>query len=177
MGDSILDIQTFEQLYRRHFTRLYYFAYDFTGDTEASKDIVSEAFTKLWNRRTSVMKEDADGRQAEKLEGLLFITVRNDCLKHVRKKKYDARYVAYCLASMKEEDDSALTGIDEHLDEIYEELSNMPPRTRFVVEECCLNNRSYKEVAEILQISTNGVKKHIVKAFALLRKHFHVEKK
>ena len=169
MGESFFDIKAFEELYRRHYTRLYCFAYDFVGDIETSKDIVSEAFTRLWKQR--------DTLRMEKIEGLLFITVRNDCIKYLSKKKSSDKYMAYCLASMKEEDEHSFSSIDERIEEMQRVLEQLPARTRFVVEECCYNERTYKEVAEILQISTSGVKKHIVKAFAQFRNHFNVKNK
>lgn len=169
MKEKQFDIDAFERLYREQYTRLYYFAYDFVGDIEVGKDIVSEAFTKLWKGRESL--------NTDKVEGFLFMTVRNDCIKYLRRKKTDEKYLAYCLASMKEEDESTLSDIDDRMAEIQTVLKKMPARTRFVVEECCYNDRSYKEVAEILQITTHGVKKHIVKGFAQLREHFNVKKK
>ena len=48
-------------------------------------------------------------------------------------------------------------------------METLPPKTRHVLEECYFNNKKYKEVADSLEVSTNAVKKHIVKALGLLR--------
>lgn len=53
----------------------------------------------------------------------------------------------------------------------------MPERTRQVLEMCCYENMTYKEVAETMSMSSSTVKKHITTAYAMLREHFKVKKK
>lgn len=87
----MIDSHDFETVFRAHYTRLYYFAYDFTGEAEASRDIVSEAFSRLWEARLRV--------EPGSVESLLFITVRNLCANMLRKRKTSSRYVRYVRAS------------------------------------------------------------------------------
>ena len=37
-------------IWRENFSRLYHVAYDFLQDEEASRDVVSEVFTKAWQK-------------------------------------------------------------------------------------------------------------------------------
>lgn len=48
-------------------------------------------------------------------------------------------------------------------------METLSPRTRFVLQKCYIEHFTYKEVAQMLGISTNGVKKHIVKGMSILR--------
>lgn len=164
-----MTIHDFEFVFRAHYTRLYYVACDFVGDKEASKDIVAEAFTKVWERRDEV--------SADKLEGLLFVTVRNLCANHLRRLKSARRYMQYVAASESFDDESSLKEMETRIAEIQHVLESLPERTRHVVEECSLNGKSYKEVAEEMNISTSSVKKHVVTAYSKLRQHFKVKKK
>lgn len=66
--------------------------------------------------------------------------------------------------------------MDDRITEIGKVIDAMPSKTRFVIEQCYLEQHTYKEVAEMLDITTDGVKKHVVKAFSLLRNHFHIKK-
>ena len=50
-------------------------------------------------------------------------------------------------------------------------------KTKFVVDQCYLEGRKYVEVAEMMSISREGVRKHITKALNILRSAFNVEKK
>ena len=86
------------------------------------------------------------------------------------------KYIEYCKAAFSEEDDNYWQTMEERINEISNVIDEMPCKTRFVIEQCYLEHHSYKEVAEMLDISTNGVKKHIMKALSLLRNHFDIKK-
>lgn len=59
--------------------------------------------------------------------------------------------------------------IEERMRVVREYIDQLPPKTKLVLEECYFNKKKYKEVASALDVSTNAVKKHIVKALSLLR--------
>ena len=160
-------ITRFEQLYKSNYERMYYIAYDFVGDSEDARDVVSDVFTKVWNTRQTI--------DLEKIDGLLFVMVRNGCMDMLRKRQRNERYINACLASMDEEAESTMQEIEERTRQVQKELDELPPRTRFVIEECCCNDRTYKEVAEILQITTSGVKQHIVKGYKQLRERLRLK--
>ncbi len=163
-----ISIKDFERVYKKTYHNLYCFSYSFVGDTEASKDIVADSFTILWTRRNEI---DIKG-----MESLLYTVVRNQCLKYLRQQKTNSKYVLFAEASLKEEDDNYLNDIEERIAEMLEVVQKLPTRTRFILEECYYNDRTYKEVADIIGISTSAVKKHIMNAYAALRKHFNVHK-
>ena len=66
---------------------------------------------------------------------------------------------------------------DERLKKIEKIINDMPDKTKFVVDQCYLEGRKYVEVAEMMSISREGVRKHITKALNILRSAFNVEKK
>lgn len=66
---------------------------------------------------------------------------------------------------IEEEDDT-----EERLSAIRSALDDLSPRTRLVLQECYMQKKKYKEVAEELDISINAVKQHIVKALQSIRK-------
>ena len=166
-GESITK-QDFERLFREYYSRLYYFAYDFTEDIEASKDIVSEVFTAVWNNKEHI--------ETDKVVGYLFVSVRNQSLNYVKRNRLTADYIDFCQMVANEEGDEGLELIDERIAELAREIEKLPPRTRYILEECYFRHKKYKEVADVLEISTDGIKKHIVKAFSRLRTHFKVKK-
>ena len=49
--------------------------------------------------------------------------------------------------------------------------------TKTILKECYYENKKYQEVADEFGISTNGVKKHIMKALRLIREEFGIKKK
>ena len=66
---------------------------------------------------------------------------------------------------------------DERLAQLSRAMEKLPDKTRFVLQQCYLEEHTYREVAEMLDITTDGVKKHVVKAFSVLREFFNVKKK
>lgn len=166
---EVVSISAFEQIYKEYYSRLYHYAYDFIEDTGASEDIVSDVFSHLWREHGSL--------QVDTLSSYLFVSVRNRCLNYLRKQKGKSVYEAYCRASFSEEDDDYWRIMEDRISDVRKEIDKMPPKTRFVLEQCYLEEHTYREVGEMMGITADGVKKHIVKAFSLLRDHFNVKKK
>jgi|WetSurMetagenome_2_1015567.scaffolds.fasta_scaffold19162_3 RNA polymerase sigma-70 factor (family 1) len=168
MSDAIITTQDFEKLFREYYSRLYYFAYDFVEDIEVSKDIVSEIFTIVWNNRGAI--------DQEKVVGYLFVSVRNKCLNYIKQKhKYD-EYVDFYQQVIDEEGDNDWETLENRISEMTQVIDKMTSRTRYILEECYFRHKKYKEVADDLGITTDGIKKHITKALSLLREHFNVNK-
>ena len=62
---------------------------------------------------------------------------------------------------------------DERLTDIKNVIKTLSPKTQLVFQECYINKRKYKEVAEELDITADGVKKHIIKALKTIREEIH----
>ncbi len=167
MEGKIITKEDFEKLFHEYYSRLYYFAYDFTEDIEVSKDIVSDVFASVWNGRDKIT---IDG-----VVGYMFVSVRNKSLNYVKQQRKNDDYVDFCMHVVEEENENPEL-IDERIAEMTVEIEKMSARTKFILEECYFHHKKYKEVAELLEISPSGVKKHIVKAFSILRNHFNVNK-
>ncbi|MCD7941347.1 MAG: hypothetical protein LUH50_15560 [Bacteroides intestinalis] len=113
--------------------------------------------------------------ERDKIVGYLFISVRNQSLNYLRKQKNKEEYLEFCMQTIEEEGDEYWKTMDSRINEMTQEINKMSPRTRYILEECYYHNKKYKEVSDVLEISINGIKKHIVKAFAMLRAHFNVK--
>ena len=66
---------------------------------------------------------------------------------------------------------------DSRLDTIYKVLEEMPPRTRFIMEQCYFEDKKYVEVAEILGLSRDGIRAQVMKGLEMLRNVFSVKYK
>lgn len=165
---GIASISQFEVVYKQYYIRLCRYAWSFVDDMDAAKDVVSEVFLKFWNERESI-NLDTVGQY-------LYKAVRNQSLNWLRKEQGMQKYFEYCKAAETFEADMYLKNMDSRLDEMLRVIGTMPAKTQHVLRQCYVNGLSYKEVATELGITTDGVKKHITKAFALLRSHFNVKK-
>lgn len=164
-----ISIAEFEKVYKEKFSNLYLFAYDIVGDYDTAKDIVNDVFCKLWGKHEQL--------NTDKIDGLVFISVKNECFNHIRKQKKISEYESWVVRNAISIDSiEALETQNESIDEMMNQIEKLPYKTRVILKECYLNGHTYKEVAEIMQISTESVKKHIMKAYSALRVHFKVKK-
>ena len=62
---------------------------------------------------------------------------------------------------------------EKRIEAIENEIAKMPERTQHILEQCYYNRHTYKEVAEEMGITTEGIKKQIARAMAQLRRHFN----
>ena len=155
----------FEKVFTENYSRLYYYALSFVNDSETCKDILSDVFEAVWN--------DYD-RLSEKgnLTPYLYSSISNRCIDFIRRQAIEKRYVDVYLKAAELHTVYSNDDADERLERVAKVIEGMPPRTRFVLEECFYNKKRYREVAEVLEISTDGVKKHIMKALKMLRDEF-----
>ena len=140
--------EIFGQLFKTYYARLYYYALQLLKDEEASRDIVSGVFAHVW--------EDFASYDRQTLPAFLLKCVKNKCMD----------YQCY-------EDNDANR---ERQRQVEEMLDLLPDTTRHVLEECYLNHKKYREVAEEMNVCQETVKRHIMKALKLLREHYNQKK-
>ena len=148
----------FEEIYAGHYTRLYYFALNIIGDKEASRDLINDVFTSLWNQ--------IDNVDLSSVSWYLTTSVRNkavDYLRHnIQKAKYSKEYINEAAYYYDDYSEDRKLLVDEM-------MKKLTPPTDTILEMCYLRQMKYAEVAEKLNISTSTVKKHIIKALKTLR--------
>lgn len=155
----------FELFFRGHHSRLYFFALNITRNEETAKDIVSEMFTAAWNNREHIDKA--------KLCSYLYTGVRNRCLNEINRKKHNADIDGMRLQNIADDDSESWQQRESRIEAIEGEIRKMPQRTQYILEECYYNHHTYKEVADELGISTEGIKKQLSRAMAQLKSHFN----
>ena len=129
MLKKLLYENTFNQIFTQHYTRLYLYAYHLTNDAEASRDIVSDVFAKLW--------EDIKHIKQENVSGYLTTTVRNRCIDHFRHQQVEIQYTKEYFAEV----DTFYTDYTEAMRQdilISKMLDKLPAMTRHILEECYL---------------------------------------
>lgn len=153
-----------ERIFKESYTPLYYYALTFVDNEEVCKDVVGDVFEELW--------QNFDSLNRETLSAYLHTCVKNRCIDHLRRRSVNERYIAFYSLDVK-------TGMldtdreeEERLARLEKSIGEMSARRRFVLEECFFHKKTYKEVAEILGMTTDGIKKHIVTALRKLREDF-----
>ena len=153
----------FKRLFREYYPQLYAFAFGIVKDEEACRDIIGDAFEKLWTQLDDI--KDANER------GFLYLVIRNKCIDRIRNSVSRQRYELFYKCVYGDETDSSdmrLMESEDRIEKMYQLIGTLTPQTRRILEACYFQGKRYADVAEELGISTSTVKKHIVQAFRIL---------
>jgi RNA polymerase sigma-70 factor (ECF subfamily) len=159
--------ETFKRLYFEYYAVLCRSVYRFVKDEEATKDIVQDVFIKYWKRLGEMQVLESEIAYLRK-------SCINAALNYLKEKeRRDQRESHFA----KEIDDSGdrserpdmKYSLNETSRNIESAIDQLPPACRQAFLLSRYEEKSYKEIAEILHISVNTVEKHIGKALKKLR--------
>ncbi|MBL7709147.1 MAG: sigma-70 family RNA polymerase sigma factor [Chitinophagaceae bacterium] len=154
------DDTAFDQLFRDYFIPLSYFAQELTGDTLAAEDIVQDCFVSLWNRRNTLPG-------IVSFKSYLYTSVRYQCMKYVKKRK---REEAITLETAPAASADASLVLAETARTILALLGSLTPTLQQVIRLYYIEGKSYREIAQLLQIDPESVRKQKFRALGQLRK-------
>ena len=129
------------------------------GDRMRSEDAVQEAFARLWEMREKVT--------VEKGLGYLLSVARNylvDCLRHDVVVARVHEEIAWTAESASNDRDVGLS------DEMQRALESLPEVQRSVIQLRDVEGYSYKEIAQMLELTDQQVQVYIFRARTNLKK-------
>jgi len=139
-------------------------------DKEQAEDIVSEAFTKLWQRHEVFQNEDH-------IKAFLFVATRNACLnylRHIQRRTASQSELSY-LQRDKDDQDIITDMIEgELLRKIYPLIETLPGKCKIIFKLIYFEDNSTDEVAQKLHITPRNVLNQKRRAIQLLKKRLLV---
>lgn len=160
MSRLLLNRTNFEQLFKEHYNSLYYYAYSIVNDDELAKDLVNDSFEEIWNRRKKI-------DISYSLKSFMYRVVKNRCLNHLKKQEVEQKYINRAKHGQEESDE--YKDYEPVMAEIMLAIEQLPEQGRKVFTKCFLENLSYKEAAEELNVSVNTIKTHVTNSLKKLR--------
>jgi RNA polymerase sigma-70 factor (ECF subfamily) len=157
-------LKTFEKLYFENYNLLCQSVYRFVKDEEATKDIVQDVFIKYWRRINELQITESEIAYLKKS----CINAALNYLKEVtRRQTRELNFTEETGKDATRPDESYQNQETSSL--IDTTIEALPPTCREAFILSRHEAKSYKEIAEILDISVNTVEKHIGKALKRLR--------
>jgi len=155
------DHEAFKALYDEHYDGLYRFMVSRGMSHSEAEDLVQKAFVMIWDKRGGI-------DETKSLRAYLFQIAYSRMLNHV---EYQSKF----NDEDPPEDDISPKNPDSDVD--YSELlklvkraiKNMPEKRGQVFESCFMNQFTYKETAEAMDVSVKTVENHMTLAFKDLR--------
>ncbi|WP_212005497.1 RNA polymerase sigma-70 factor [Chitinophaga sp. HK235] len=157
-------------LFKAYYTRLCYFAFQFTGDKDQARDIAQEAFVSYLGQRGSVAPHPVA------IRNFLYTSVRNACLNVLRHEKVVEKFVAAQTTAPEDDTTVVLTMIKaEVLGEINRVLQTLPASCQEIIRMGYIDGLKNQEIARQLNISINTVKTQKKRGLHLLRQRLNPE--
>jgi len=161
------DERAFGDLFDRHSTAVYRFAYSLTHDNVEAQELVQETFVTAWRKL-------ADIRLAgDSMLPWLLVTTRMHAQNLRRAKgrrpevlpmdEHLATRGSLALAAERE-------ARQEEIDWVFSAVRTLSPVDQRIVELCLFEGRSYKEAALELGLTAGGVQQRVSRSRAKLRR-------
>ena len=164
--DSVL-----KYLYDTYYYQLFTISKQYVNDNFTAETIVSDLFFSLWESRENITIHTS-------LTGYLIHSVRNLSLNFLRKNYIEKEICIDGLEATSplffQSDEYPLGQlIEKELSErIQQELNALPKETRDVFLLSRIEELTYEEISQQLNISVNTVKYHVKQALKILRSKF-----
>ena len=166
-----LNHKIFEHIFDQNREMLERLAYFYVGSAEDAKDIISQSFLTLWERREEVV--------TDRVLPYLFTIVKNACLDYRRKEEKhrqvheqifrQERAMMDIYTSTIESRDPVALFSGEILSIYKETLLSLPQEQRETWLRSRIDGLTYKEIAEIMHIPYKRVDKNMQQVVKKLR--------
>lgn len=144
--------------------KFYRFALRLTGNPYDAEDVMQELAIKIW-------KKGKEFEKIENKEGWCMTVTRNLAIDKIRKNKitdHENIETAYKLSSEAKNPEKILES-DDLMTKIKKLIASMPENYRTVIQLREIEEMTYKEIAEIMNIDLHKVKVYIFRARKMLQ--------
>ena len=163
------DPQAFGLLYKKYFNRIFNFIYRQTDDEQLTADLCSQTFL---NALKNVEKYEFRGVP---VSAWFYKIATNELYTHYRKRK-KTKVFSLEEVRIRELFEQANDGWDEDMiKRLMNYLKDLPTEMLHVLELRFFEEKDFKEIAFILDITESGAKMRTYRALDSLRKHFNLK--
>ena len=159
---SVCEASTFTIIFKSYAKSLHSYLYYKTGNHSLSADLTQEAFAKLWQNCKSVVYETA--------KGYVFKTANNLLINEYKHQQVVFKFENKSHTEVMKESPEFLLEEKELKIALEKAIADLPEPQRIVFLLSRIDKKTYKEIAEMLDLSRQAVEKRMYKALDQLRK-------
>lgn len=160
------DELAFRELFDHYYSKLLHFSFSLIRNSTLAEEIVLDVFASLWKKR-------AELPEIEHIESYTFTATKNRTLNAIRDKKkdlvnleVDSIEFKYIRSNRNPESELLSHELQQTINEAVEAL---PEKGRMIYRLVKEEEMNYKQVAELLDISSKTVDSHIYSAVKKVR--------
>ena len=160
----------FEALFQTYYKQLCKFSFRIVQDRDVAEDVVQTCFINLWKKKDATILQTS-------FKSYLFRSVYNRSInEYARAKKYKNEDVSLLdgISTSNNEDPLLVLQAQDTQKKIDAAISAMPDGCRTIFLMSREEQLSYKEIAELLEISVKTVENQLGKALRILREHLFI---
>ncbi|MCG8305858.1 MAG: RNA polymerase sigma-70 factor [Cytophagales bacterium] len=161
----------YDYFFNKYYQKLIWFALLYVKNHNAAEEVVSDVLLSIFKKRRKIAKYD-------NIEGYIFISVKNQSLKYLRKNKR----LVFSENFESEADLLMTTSVSPEYEALENEfygiikstLDSLPPKRRLVFRMIKEEGLKYNDVAKLLDLSVKTVETHM--GLALKTLHENISK-
>ena len=154
--------EDFKYCFDKYFDPIRNYIYYRSGDSDLSTDIAQEVFLKLWEKQIEF--------EENRTKGLLYKIASDHFISSIRRNKVADKYIQSLQFNFKEQSPEETLQYNELKSNYETTLANLPEKQRSVFLMSRMEDMTYKEIAERLDLSVKAVEKRMSIALAELKK-------
>lgn len=159
---NLCEEAVFTRIFKEYAKNLHRYLFYKTGNANLSQDLTQEAFTRLWKNCSKVLVDGA--------KNYTFKIANNLLMNEYNHQKVVLKFEQKPHTDRSIESPEYLLEEKELKAQIEAAIAALPEKQRMVFLMSRIDKKTYKEIAEILDISKQAVEKRIYKALDTLRK-------
>ncbi|RZS93257.1 RNA polymerase sigma factor [Aquimarina brevivitae] len=163
--NSTCNESNFDHFFKGHAKLLRNFIYYKFGDLDQAEDIVQDAFIKLWNNCKEV--------PLEKAKSYIYTVANNFAISLTRHQKVKFKYQNYIVSNTSDATNESSPDFvieeKEFEEKLKKAIAALPDRQREVFLLSRIDKKTYKEIAELSDVSVKAIEKLMHKALSTLR--------
>ncbi len=152
------DRQLYNFFFNKYYPKLIWFALLFVKQHRAAEEVVSDVMLNIFKKRNKLAKTD-------NIEGYIFISVKNQSLKYLRKNKRQV-YVDILESDTDLLMTTSISPEFEYLENEFHQvvrsvIDTLPPKRKLVFKMIKEDGLKYNDVAKLLDLSVKTVETHM----------------
>lgn len=158
------DEKAFLEIFNLYFKGVRHFVERYVHSRELAEDLAQEVFIKIWENRSRFS-------EVQSFKSFLYTCAKNhtlDSLKKAARSEVALGELIHSYSIGRSQTEDKLLD-KEYLACFNKVLESLPERSREIFKLCREQKKSYAEVAEIMGISKNAVKNHMVYSIKQLK--------
>ena len=158
------DLNAFQILHSLYYTKLCDFVFSYLKEKESCEEVISDVFVSIWQKRK-------DLQNIRNIQSYLYTCSKNQSIDLIRKNAIRIQSDTNCFEiEIADIDTNLLTPLEmkEFREHLQEAINELPPQCQLIFKMLINDQLSYKEIAEIMNLSRKTVEAQVTIAYKKL---------